>query len=66
MIQEESLARAIDQTHLIFAISVAILSTGISLSGMSIVVEMRWLWVTGLIVEAVGGAGVVFGIISML
>jgi len=64
--REENLAQVIRQTHLIFAIAVTILAAGISLSGMSIVVEMKWLWVAGLIVGAVGGVGVVAGVISML
>ena len=40
--REESLAQVIGQTHLIFSISVTILAAGISLSGMSIVLDMKW------------------------
>ena len=64
--EEETLAQAIGQTHLIFAISVAFLATGISLSGMSIVVGQRWLWVVGMIVSAVGAIGIGLGILTWL
>jgi hypothetical protein len=64
--EEETLAQAIGQTHLIFAISVGFLATGISLSGMSIVLTLRWLWVVGMIVGAVGAFGIVLGILTWL
>jgi hypothetical protein len=64
--EEETLAQAIGQTHLIFAISVGFLATGISLSGMAIVVTQRWLWMVGMIVGAVGAFGIVLGILTWL
>ena len=64
--QEEILAQTFGQTHLIFAISVTILAVGITLSGMSIVIEQRWLWVVGMAAGALGSLGVMAGIISML
>lgn len=66
IIAESSLSQTSGQTHMIFAISVAILAAGISLSGMSIVVTQKWLWVVGMIVGAVGIVGISWGIISML
>jgi hypothetical protein len=66
ILEEETLANTLGQTHLIFAISVAILAAGISLSGMSIVVSQKWLWVVGMCIGAVGVVGVFWGIISML
>ena len=64
--QEEVLAQTFGQTHLIFAISVTILAVGITLSGMSVVIEQKWLWVVGLAAGVLGSFGVVAGIISML
>lgn len=66
VIAEGSLAQTSGQTHMIFAISVAVLAAGISLSGMSIVVSQKWLWVVGMIVGAVGVVGISWGLISML
>ena len=66
ILEEEALANTLGQTHLIFAISVAILAAGISLSGMSIVVSQKWLWVVGMCIGAVGVVGVLWGIITML
>jgi hypothetical protein len=60
------LAQLIDQTHLIFAISVAFLAAGISLSGMAVVISEKWLWFIGLLVGAVGVLGTGWGIVSML
>lgn len=63
--QEETLAQIIGQTHLIFAISVAFLAAGISLSGMAVVISEKWLWVVGMLVGAVGVIGILWGIISL-
>jgi hypothetical protein len=43
ILQEEFLARTFGQTHLIFAVSVTLLAVGISLSGMSVVIEQKWI-----------------------
>lgn len=64
--RDERLAQAFGQTHLIFAVSVAILAAGISLSGMSVVVTQKWLWYVGMVVGAIGAIGVVLGVILML
>ena len=61
--QEERLAQLTGQTHLVFAISVTIIAAGISISGMSVIVQQKWLWVAGMMLGAVG---VVMGVISML
>ena len=66
VIREETLANIAGQTHLVFAISVAILAAGISLSGMAVVVSEKWLWVIGLIVGALGSIGIFWGISTML
>jgi hypothetical protein len=64
--EEETLAQAFGQTHLIFAIAVTILAVGISVSGMSVVVDQKWLWGVGMVFGVVGAVGVVLGIIFML
>lgn len=64
--QEERFTRVITQTHLIFAISVTVLAAGISLSGMSVVVNMKWLWYVGMAFGLLGLIGVILGIVSML
>ena len=64
--EDETLAQAFGQTHLRFAISVTFLAAGITLSGMSVVVQQKWLWVVGMVIGAVGTIGIVLGIISML
>jgi hypothetical protein len=51
---------------LMFAISVTILAVGISLGGMSVVIEQKWLWVVGMAAGVLGSFGVVAGIITML
>lgn len=66
IVQEELLAQTFGQTHLIFAISVTILAVGISLGGISVVIEQKWLWVVSIAAGALGSFGVLVGIISML
>lgn len=66
IIEEETLAQAFGQTHLVFAIAVTVLAVGISVSGMSVVVDQKWLWGVGMVFGAVGAVGVILGIIFML
>lgn len=65
VLREETLADIAGQSHIIFAMSVAILAVGISLSGMAVVVSLRWLWVFGVIVGVLGSLGIAWGISSM-
>jgi hypothetical protein len=51
---------------LIFAISVTFMAVAISLSGMSVVLGQKWLWVLGMVPGLVGAVGLVLGIITML
>ena len=64
--EEERLVQAIGQTHLIFAISVTFIAVAIALSGMSVVLGQKWLWVLGMVPGLAGAAGLVLGIITML
>jgi hypothetical protein len=66
VLQEEFLARTFGQIHLIFAVSVTLLAVGISLSGMSVVIEQKWIWTVGLVFGAVGSIGVILGIFSII
>jgi hypothetical protein len=66
VVQEETLAQMFGQTHLVFAVSVALLAAGISLSGMAVVVSEKWLWVVGLAVCSIGTIGILWGITAML
>jgi len=76
---EEQIARLLEETaheegqvqeassaHLILAIAVTVLSVGITLCGMSVVVEQKWLWIAGLAIGLVGAIGLGIGIVSLL
>ena len=64
--REESVTTLAEQTHLVFAIAVAVLAAGISLCGMAVVVSEKWLWYVGLIVGSLGSLGILWGIGRML
>lgn len=66
LIREERLVQTIGQTHLIFAIAVAVLAVGISVSGMSVVIDQIWLWWMGIVFGLVGSFGVILGVTTML
>lgn len=63
--QEEARIQAITATHLSLAVSVTILSVGITLSGMAIIVGQKFLWHLGLVFGFIGSIGVGYGIFSM-
>ncbi|MFN2190238.1 MAG: DUF4337 family protein [Candidatus Promineifilaceae bacterium] len=64
--QEESMVQAITTTHLSLAVSVTILSVGITLSGMAIIVNEKKLWYIGLVFGALGAVSVFYGVIKVL
>lgn len=64
--RDEALALATANTSMIFAIAVTLLSLGITLGGMAVVIERKWLWAAGLAFGAAGAAGVGLGILSMV
>lgn len=64
--REETVTTLAEQTHLVFAIAVAIMAAGISLCGMAVVVSEKWLWIVGLIVGNLGTIGILWGIASMM
>jgi len=45
---------------------VTIVAVGISISGMSVIVQQKWLWGVVIGFGVVGGLGVILGMISML
>jgi len=53
-------------SHLMFAIAVTLLSVGITMSGMSIIVEQKWLWIAGFVFAIAGAIGVGIGILTMV
>ena len=52
--------------HMTFAAAITLLSLGITLGGMAVVVERKWLWVIGLALGGLGAVGLGIGIIQML
>lgn len=62
---DEISIREISNLHMIFAVSVTILALGITVSGMSIIVEQKWLWYAGLAFGAIGGIAVLWGVVQM-
>jgi len=63
---DDALVVSKTHSHMIFAIAVTILAISIALSGMSVVLEQKWLWGVGLFFGAAGAFGVVYGIFSMV
>lgn len=63
---EEARVQNIAAPHLILAVAVTILSVGIALSGMSIIVEQKFIWLAGLVLGIVGSIGVGYGIMKMI
>ena len=63
---EEGAVQEASSSHLILAIAVTVLSVGITLCGMSIVVDQKWLWIAGLAIGLVGAVGLGIGIISLV
>jgi hypothetical protein len=64
--REEALALSSASAHQIFAIGVTMLSLGITLGGMAIVVEHRYLWYVGLLFGALGVLTVGLGTVTIL
>ena len=52
--------------HIVFALAVMMLAVGISLSGMSVVLDQRWLWLVGLVSGAGGAICFVIGVLTMV
>jgi len=62
----EAVVESSMHAHLLLAICVTLLSVGITLGGMAIILETRVLWLSGLVLGAGGGMGVIYGIALML
>jgi hypothetical protein len=61
---EEGRVEEASSAHLILAVAVTVLSIGITLCGMSVVIEQKWLWIAGLAIGLVGAVGLAIGILS--
>jgi hypothetical protein len=59
-------AQSAASAHLTFSTAITLLSLGITLGGMAVVVERKWLWMMGLAVGGLGTVGLGVGIIQML
>lgn len=62
---EEGLVKEASSARLILAIAVTVLSLGITLCGMSTVVELKWLWIAGLAIGLAGAVGLAIGTLSL-
>jgi len=58
--------QTMERPNLVFILAVSLLSTGITLSGMSIIVERKLLWYVGIVFGTVGALIVGVGIAMML
>ena len=58
----EARVQSMDQPHLVFLLAVVLLSAGITLSGMSFIIERKFLWYLGIVFGVAGALGVGFGI----
>ena len=63
---EETEILSTNFSHLVFSIAVTLLAVGITVSGMSIIVEQKYLWIVGIILGVVGAVGVGIGILTMV
>ena len=52
--------------HIVFALAVMMLAVGISLSGMSVVLDQRWLWLVGLVSGTGGAICFVIGVLTVV
>ncbi len=62
---EEAYIQSSMSVHLILAMAVTILSVGITLCGAAIVVDMKYLWIAGLVFGVIGTIGLGAGIFSL-
>lgn len=63
---EETIVLIDVEIHHIFAISVILLSMGTALCGLSVIVNRKYLWVSGLIFGVLGSLVVLMGVARML
>jgi len=62
---EENIVQSLALPHLIFAVSVTLLSVGIALNGIAMVMDHRMLWLIGVILGILGVIGLVGGVLLM-
>jgi|GEM_PF-3405633 hypothetical protein len=61
--EEEESVQALVFPHLVFAITVTLLSVGIALNGVAVVTRRRSLWFIGMALGGLGAFGVLLGVI---
>ena len=64
--EDEEAVKDLTFPHLTLAVSVTLLSVGITMSGMAVIVDKRYLWLSGLAFGVLGSIGVGIGIGSMI
>jgi hypothetical protein len=64
--QNEMLVATAVSAHQAFAVAVMLLSLGITLGGMSVILDRGYLWVIGLVLGAAGVVSLGLGILTML
>jgi len=64
--EDEGAVNKLTFPHLTLAVSVTLLSVGITMSGMAVIVDKRYLWLSGLAFGVLGTIGVGIGISSMI
>ena len=64
--RREALVSTSLYAHFIYLVAIALLSTGITVSGMAIIVEKKLLWHAGMAFGIAGAICLVYGIIMML
>ena len=63
---EERRILSSSSTHLTLAVAVTLLSVGITVGGMSVIVEQRSLWIAGIVFGVAGAVGVAIGVVTMV
>jgi hypothetical protein len=64
--QNERLVATAVNAHQLFAVAVMLLSLGITLGGMSVILDRGYLWAIGLVLGAAGIVSLGLGILTML
>jgi len=63
---EETEILSTNFSHLVFSIAVTLLAVGITVSGMSIIVEQKFLWIVGIAFGVAGAIGVGIGVLTIV
>jgi uncharacterized membrane protein len=64
--REEKRIISSNSSSLVLAVAVTLLSVGITVSGMSVIVEQKMLWIVGIVFGVAGAVGVGIGVVTMV